>query len=51
MASIWYQEGSPRLDIYYQIGADHLVTADYEGSESGAQFVGKFPQYQDILLI
>ncbi|KAL9000488.1 MAG: hypothetical protein Q9169_000781 [Polycauliona sp. 2 TL-2023] len=40
MDSIWYQEGSPRISVYYQTVTDDLVTADWEGSEYGAQAAG-----------
>ncbi|KAL9633849.1 MAG: hypothetical protein Q9204_003234 [Flavoplaca sp. TL-2023a] len=38
--SVWHSEGSPGIRIYYQNGADDLMTIDYEDSEYGAQATG-----------
>ncbi|KAL8976776.1 MAG: hypothetical protein Q9205_007290 [Flavoplaca limonia] len=40
LQSVWHSEGSPGLRIYYQNGADDLMTIDYEDSEYGAQATG-----------
>lgn len=38
--SVWYREGSPGLRIYYQKGANDLMTIDYENSKYGADETG-----------
>ncbi|KAI4223304.1 MAG: hypothetical protein LQ349_007452 [Xanthoria aureola] len=38
--SVWHRRGSPGLRIYYQRGADDLMTIDYEDSLYGAQVTG-----------
>ena len=41
LQSVWHREGSPGLRIYYQSGANDLMSIDYEDSEYGAQASGK----------
>lgn len=38
--SVWHRKGSPGLRIYYQKGANDLMTIDYENSKYGAQETG-----------
>ena len=38
--SVWYSKGSPGLRLYYQKGADDLITIDYEDSLYGSQVTG-----------
>ena len=45
--SVWHRRGSPGLRIYYQRGADDLMTIDYEDSLYGAQVTGGLSFHQN----
>lgn len=46
--SVWHRRGSPGLRLYYQRGADDLMTIDYEDSLYGAQVTGGLYLHQNF---